>query len=493
MFQIDSLASPWPIVRATADFAETLPPAGAHGHASAGVDVAAAAPRRGSAVQLQGIELRYPGSDVPALHGIDLDIAAGEVFGIIGRSGAGKSSLVRTINLLNRPSAGRVRVGGVDLTGLDARSLRAARHEIGMVFQHFNLLSSRTVYDNVALPLELAGLKRAEIRDRVQPLLELVGLAVLSLNRNQYMFLLPAVAGLVGAVLILSRPYPYQSPSATTSVKWILIGVACLLPMVIYHTAAQKNAEVSLWAATNRVNTVFGALVPASKDPAKMLKRMGLPPEGCMRFSEKTLFLTPQDEFNAYCPKSLTLPLHQIATAVLLEPAVLVAIVKTIAVHHSGFLQHHIGHVESANNGYIDHADQSNFDGAAFRTSRERTPLLTSQPYYGQSIDPLFRRISANSVMLLIWFVALGPALAALAAWAMKQRRWAFMFLLSGLLFNYALFSSILGDGYFELERHAILCFSFGALFFVLLGSWAVCTLSARPAPGKGTPDSHTA
>ena len=180
MFQIDSLASPWPIVRATADFAETLPPAGAHGHASAGVDVAAAAPRRGSAVQLQGIELRYPGSDVPALHGIDLDIAAGEVFGIIGRSGAGKSSLVRTINLLNRPSAGRVRVGGVDLTGLDARSLRAARHEIGMVFQHFNLLSSRTVYDNVALPLELAGLKRAEIRDRVQPLLELVGLAPLA-------------------------------------------------------------------------------------------------------------------------------------------------------------------------------------------------------------------------------------------------------------------------------------------------------------------------
>ena len=180
MFQIDSLASPWPIVRATADFAETLPPAGAHGHASAGADAAASAPRRGSAVQLQGIELRYPGSDVPALHGIDLDIAAGEVFGIIGRSGAGKSSLVRTINLLNRPSAGRVRVGGVDLTGLDARSLRAARHEIGMVFQHFNLLSSRTVYDNVALPLELAGLKRAEIRDRVQPLLELVGLAPLA-------------------------------------------------------------------------------------------------------------------------------------------------------------------------------------------------------------------------------------------------------------------------------------------------------------------------
>ena len=71
----------------------------------------------------------------------------------------------------------------------------------------------------------------------------------------------------------------------------------------------------------------------------------------------------------------------------------------------------------------------------------------------------------------------------------MKQRRWAFMFLLSGLLFNYALFSSILGDGYFELERHAILCFSFGALFFVLVGSWAAHALSARRSFIKGTPD----
>ena len=73
-------------------------------------------------------------------------------------------------------------------------------------------------------------------------------------------------------------------------------------------------------------------------------------------------------------------------------------------------------------------------------------------------------------------------AMAALAAWALRQSRWAFMFLLAGLLFNYALFSSVLGDGYFELERHAVLCFSFGALFFVLLGSFAASAFRQRPA-----------
>ncbi len=182
MFQIDSLASPWPIARTAADFADTIPPTGDSAVAQTDVviETHGATPRTGSAVQLQGIELRYPGTDLPALRNINLDISAGEVFGIIGRSGAGKSSLVRTINLLNRPSAGSVHVGGTDLTKLDARRLRAARHEIGMVFQHFNLLSSRTVFDNVALPLELAGLRRADIRARVQPLLELVGLAPLA-------------------------------------------------------------------------------------------------------------------------------------------------------------------------------------------------------------------------------------------------------------------------------------------------------------------------
>ncbi|WP_110958908.1 methionine ABC transporter ATP-binding protein [Acidovorax sp. ST3] len=133
-------------------------------------------------IELRGITQTYQGLQGPveALKGIDLTIQPGEVFGIIGKSGAGKSSLVRVINLLNRPTTGQVIVGGQDLTQLNNAQLREARREIGMVFQHFNLLSSRTVFDNAALPLELAGMDKAAIRARVNPLLELVGLAHLA-------------------------------------------------------------------------------------------------------------------------------------------------------------------------------------------------------------------------------------------------------------------------------------------------------------------------
>ena len=130
-------------------------------------------------IELQGIFQTYQGASGPveALRGVDLHVPRGEIFGVIGRSGAGKSSLVRTINLLNRPVAGQVRVDGSDLTALQPDALRAARRDIGMIFQHFNLLASRTVFDNVALPLELEGLRRADIVARVLPLLELVGLS----------------------------------------------------------------------------------------------------------------------------------------------------------------------------------------------------------------------------------------------------------------------------------------------------------------------------
>ncbi|QEA12726.1 methionine ABC transporter ATP-binding protein [Comamonas flocculans] len=133
-------------------------------------------------IDLRDITLNYPGPQGPvtALAGITLRVAPREIFGIIGRSGAGKSSLVRVINLLNRPCSGQVLVDGRDMTRLSEAELRAARRDIGMVFQHFNLLSSRTVYGNVALPLELSGMDKAAIRARVQPLLELVGLAELA-------------------------------------------------------------------------------------------------------------------------------------------------------------------------------------------------------------------------------------------------------------------------------------------------------------------------
>ena len=116
------------------------------------------------------------GREFKALDDVSIEIRPGEIFGIIGRSGAGKSTLVRCINLLNRPSGGTVTVDGKNLTELSEDELRESRRSIGMIFQHFNLLSSRTVYDNVALPLELVGTPKNVIREKVEPLLKLVGL-----------------------------------------------------------------------------------------------------------------------------------------------------------------------------------------------------------------------------------------------------------------------------------------------------------------------------
>lgn len=308
-----------------------------------------------------------------------------------------------------------------------------------------------------------------------------VCLTILSFNRNQYMFLLPAVAGLAG-IAALAFLRPYQRPSLASAGKWLLIAAACLLPMQAYNAAARKNNDVSVWVATNRTNTVFGALLPASKNPTQMLTRLGLSPEGCLRFSGKNLYVTPEAEFRAHCPKSLKLSLLRIAKAVALEPETLVTIIRNIAQHHNGFLQYHMSHIEGTNHAYIDNGSRSYFNGIEFRTVRDNPRLDNSsqQPYYLQSVDLLLTRISEGTTLLLIWLAALGPALTALVAWVLKKGRWAFMFLLSGLLFNYALFSSILGDGYFELERHAVLCFSFGSLFFVLLGNFAASTLNPK-------------
>jgi D-methionine transport system ATP-binding protein len=114
---------------------------------------------------------------VAALDGVTLAVPQGTIVGVIGRSGAGKSTLIRLVNGLERPSSGRVTVDGTEISALGERELRQARRSIGMIFQHFNLLSSRTAYDNVALPLEIAGFPRREIETRVGPLLDLVGLS----------------------------------------------------------------------------------------------------------------------------------------------------------------------------------------------------------------------------------------------------------------------------------------------------------------------------
>jgi len=136
-------------------------------------------------IVFEGVRKHYPGTGtgrsagepVHALQALSFEVARAEVFGIIGRSGAGKSTLLRTINALERPSSGRVLVDGTDVATLDEDALVALRRRIGMIFQHFNLLSSRTVYENVALPLQAAGWRPALVRARVDELLALVGLA----------------------------------------------------------------------------------------------------------------------------------------------------------------------------------------------------------------------------------------------------------------------------------------------------------------------------
>ena len=130
-------------------------------------------------IQLNDIHKTYQGEtgSLEALRGVSVHVREGEIFGVIGKSGAGKSTLIRCINMLERPTRGSVVVDGEELTSMPERQLRESRKKIGMIFQHFNLLSSRTVFDNVAFPLELAGISAAEIAAAVNPLLELVGLA----------------------------------------------------------------------------------------------------------------------------------------------------------------------------------------------------------------------------------------------------------------------------------------------------------------------------
>jgi len=133
-------------------------------------------------IEIRSVTKTYPprgraAVPVTALDDVSLDVPAGQVMGVVGPSGSGKSTLVRCVNLLERPTSGTVHVDGEDLTALPAARLRDARRRIGMIFQHFNLLDSRTAAGNVEHPLELAGVPGRQRRDRAAELLARVGLS----------------------------------------------------------------------------------------------------------------------------------------------------------------------------------------------------------------------------------------------------------------------------------------------------------------------------
>ena len=119
---------------------------------------------------------RHKNYHLKALDNVNLEVEQGDITGIIGFSGAGKSTLIRTVNLLEKPDEGQIIINGTDILTLDSKQLAAQRKKIGMIFQHFNLLSSRTVFGNIALPLELDHVSKAEISKKVNELLKVVGL-----------------------------------------------------------------------------------------------------------------------------------------------------------------------------------------------------------------------------------------------------------------------------------------------------------------------------
>lgn len=201
---------------------------------------------RRAAIRLAGISKVFPSRkgqpEVKALEDVDLMVPAGGILGIIGPSGAGKSTLLRLVNGLERPSAGQVFLFERDVSGLSEVGWRAERRGIGMIFQHFNLLSSRTVFDNVALPLEIAGTPRHDIDRQVTRLLDLVGLsdkrerypAELSGGQKQRVGIARALSS-EPAILLCDEATSSLDPETTRSILVLLqtinrqLGVTILL------------------------------------------------------------------------------------------------------------------------------------------------------------------------------------------------------------------------------------------------------------------------
>jgi len=193
--------------------------------------------------------------EINALRDINLTIEQGTIFGVIGSSGAGKSTLIRCVNLLEKPTSGHVIVDGTDLTQLSNQELTLARRKIGMIFQHFNLLSSRTVFDNIALPLELAGKAKKDIKAKVNELLQLVGLADksesypsnLSGGQKQRVAIARALAS-DPKVLLCDEATSALDPATTQSILVLLKEINRKLDLTILLITHEMNVVKSICA-----------------------------------------------------------------------------------------------------------------------------------------------------------------------------------------------------------------------------------------------------
>lgn len=218
-------------------------------------------------IELKNIEKIYAtaNGNFTALKNINLNVPSGDIFGVVGKSGAGKSTLIRCVNLLERPTHGQVIVANQDLTTLPDQQLRLARHQIGMIFQHFNLLARRTVYENIALPLELCGFDKNQINNTLASLLELTELtdkknsypAELSGGQKQRVAIARALA-YQPKVLLCDEATSALDPQTTKTILQLLkninvkLGITILLitheieviKEICDHVALLNNGEI---------------------------------------------------------------------------------------------------------------------------------------------------------------------------------------------------------------------------------------------------------
>ncbi|HGP0854810.1 TPA: methionine ABC transporter ATP-binding protein [Yersinia enterocolitica] len=244
-------------------------------------------------ISIERLSKTYTQGGLPmaALEEVSLEIPTGSVFGIIGRSGAGKSTLIRCLNLLERPTSGRIQVDGRELTTLSDRELRLQRQNIGMIFQNFHLLHSRNVWDNIAVGLEIIGMPKAQRQTRVADLLDLVGLgdkahafpSQLSGGQKQRVGIARALAA-KPSYLLSDEATSALDPETTASILALLSDINRQLGLTIVLITHELDVVKSICdtaALLERGRVVeTGAIADLLSSPHSRLGRSLLPARG---------------------------------------------------------------------------------------------------------------------------------------------------------------------------------------------------------------------